>query len=71
MLITARFASRCPCGSNIRKGMNIEYSRSTRAVTGCPACMGSKDRAQPDYHDMAYEDQCSAACGLDSLSYRD
>lgn len=72
----SRYAGRCACGNSFRRGAVIKYDYGIRKVTGCMAC----DKAQcvqgpsdnhPDYSNMAYEDQCAAACGLDSLTCRD
>jgi hypothetical protein len=41
--MTAKFAGRCRCGAKVSKGSTIDYDRSLRAVTACPAC-----RVDPD-----------------------
>ncbi len=67
MIITAKFKSLCLCGNHCKKGEQIDYSYSTRKVIGCKACLGTKDRSEPDLgriFDMAYEDQCRDMCGL-------
>ncbi len=60
--MNARYAGRCRCGAEFSRGAAIIYDRAARAVVGCFAC---KQAPQSDHHDMAYEDQCAAACGLD------
>lgn len=74
--IEARYKGRCSCGAGFPRHAVIRYDGNTRTVTGCHACnpsqsaQGPSDRG-PDPVDMTYEDQCSAACGLDSLQWRD
>jgi len=75
--IEARYNGKCACGSAIKRNAVIQYDSSIRKVTACLRCnpaqasLGPSDRATGDYSDMAYEDQCAAMCGLDSLSSRD
>lgn len=72
----SKYSGKCACGHSFRRGAMIRYDYSIRRVTGCMICdsaqcsQGPSDR-HPDYSDIAYEDQCAAACGLDSLSGRD
>lgn len=65
MLMQARFRSTCPaCNRTIPKGATIDYNRATRTATHAEC---ASKPAEPDLSrmfDMAYEDQCAAACGL-------
>ena len=64
MLMSAKFDSACPkCNGSIEKSDLIQYDKVTRTVL-CQRCTDSG----PDLgrmFDMAYEDQCAAACRLD------
>ena len=62
----SKFPGRCACGVPFGKGAEIDYNRATRRVESCPACRKSASRPDlgPDYHDMAWEDDCARACGL-------
>lgn len=62
--IAARYAGRCRCGASFSRGASIQYDGAVRAVVGCYACKPAHERA--DASDLAYEDQCAQACGLDS-----
>jgi len=64
MLLIARFNGTCSkCGGAVKKGEEIAYDKASR-TTRCERCFDSgPDLGQ--LFDMAYEDQCAAACGLD------
>lgn len=64
--MTARYAGRCDCGSAVHAGEMMTFERPRRAIVACPRCHG--DTA--DASDVAYEDQCAAACGLDGFGGR-
>jgi hypothetical protein len=75
--IVARYRGKCQCGAGIQRGAVIQYDRGRKAVTACARCdprqaaQGPTDRATDpagyDASDMAYEDQCAAACGLTGM----
>lgn len=75
--IEARYKGKCACGQSFARHTVISYDSDARRVIQCPRCnpaqsaLGPSDRATGDYSDIAYEDQCASACGLDSLSARD
>jgi len=61
----AKFSGRCKCGTEFRKGDEIDYSRTARKVIACPNCSKAKpDTWEPDRFDMQYEDNCRDMCGL-------
>jgi len=65
MLMIAKFAGACgKCGVNIDAGDQITYDRNTRSSM-CERCAESSGPDLGRLFDMAYEDQCAAACGLD------
>ena len=58
------------CGKPIRKGTAIYWDRSRGAWhASCDLQRDENGRFVPDPVDMAYEDACARACGMDSLSY--
>lgn len=65
MMLIARYNSTCRCGAAIKKGDEIERTKSTGAIrcSRCPSAQVAPDLGR--MFDMAYEDQCAAACGLD------
>ena len=68
MLMSAKFDSACPkCNGSIEKCDLIQFDKVTRTVL-CQRCVDEFSDIRPDLgrlFDMAYEDQCAAACGLD------
>ena len=65
MLMIARFNGTCSkCGAVVKKGDEITYDRNTR-TTKCETCSESSGPDLGRLFDLAYEDQCAAACGLD------
>lgn len=71
-VITARFPDVAVDGTIIHKGREILWDRATRrVVTACPHRIAEwRDSQAPDPLDLAHEDACARACGLDSLSWR-
>ena len=65
----AKYSGRCNCGNRVKKGEEIEYNRAKKMITSCPRCEKEPGLDLAQRFDMAYEDQCSAACGLDSMQY--
>lgn len=70
-IMHARYRGTCACGASFARGTVICYDRAARRVTACEKCNGTapatKANAGPDRFDMAYEDACAAACGLDGF----
>ena len=63
--MNARFAGRCRCGAAVCRGDAIVYDRGARGVVQCPICRDARaEGSLADAFDRAYEDQCSATCGL-------
>ena len=69
--IRVKYAGKCSCcGGTIARGSLANWDASSRSLShdsesvACAARM--KAAWRPDASDMAYEDQCSAACGLDN-----
>jgi len=63
----SRYRGKCAgCGGTIQKGEPIQYDKATRkAYHDREECTAGQVQAwEPDAFDMAYEDQCAAACGL-------
>ena len=80
--MNARYPGTCACRARFGAGATINYDRGARRVIQCPTCNPTAASLAPawvperkrawyaDPIDTAYEDQCAAACGLDSLSGR-
>jgi hypothetical protein len=66
----SKYSGKCICGASFKRGAIIQYNGGLRKVTACPTCrpdqakQGPSDKWEPDYSDIAYEDQCAARCGL-------
>jgi hypothetical protein len=73
-IIIARFPGTASDGTRVRKGAEILWDpRSRRVVTADPGRIAEwRSNQTADAVDLAYEDSCARACGLDSLSpFRD
>jgi PHP family Zn ribbon phosphoesterase len=65
--IIAKYACKCDeCGQSIRKGDLVVWSKAERLTvhSRCAEARGPSNVHVPDFTDIAYEDQCQAACGL-------
>ena len=65
--IIAKYACKCDeCGQPIRKGDLIAWSKADRLTmhASCEQKRGTGHQPGPDFTDIAYEDQCAAACGF-------
>lgn len=73
-VMTARYAGIAADGTMIHKGREILWDRrARRVVTACPKRIAEwRARQVPDAVDIAFEDACARAAGVDSLSlFRD
>ena len=71
-VIAARFPGVAADGTMIHRGREILWDpRTRRVVTACPNRIAEwRDSQAPDALDLAHEDACARACGLDGLSWR-
>ena len=71
-VIQARYPGIAVDGTIVHRGRDILWCGATRRVlTACPHRIAEwRDSQRPDALDIAHEDACARACGLDSLSWR-
>lgn len=66
IIMTARRSGTADDGTRITAGQPMAWCRRTRRVlTACPVRIDEIERQQAaDAHDMRWEDDCAARCGL-------
>lgn len=69
-IINARYPGVAVDGTIVHKGREILWCGATRRVlTACPRRIAEwRDAQSPDPTDLAHEDACARACGLDGLT---
>ncbi len=69
-IIIARYPGVAIDGTIVHKGREILWcGRTRRVLTACPNRIAEwRDGSGPDAIDLANEDACARACGMDSLS---
>jgi hypothetical protein len=69
-IIAARYPGMAIDGTVVHKGRDILWCGATRRVlTACPRRLADwRDSQHPDPIDLAHEDACARAAGVDSLS---
>ena len=69
-IIDARYPGVAVDGTIVHRGREILWCGATRRVlTACPKRIADwRDSQRPDPTDLAYEDACARACGLDRLT---